>query len=70
MDRGIALLERAIQNAHSICEVPPIFYRVLSNLYVMKFDWKGTTEILEKLLAVGKTKKSMSPWTDAWHSVK
>jgi len=69
-DVAIEYLDIAIKNASHISEVPPIMYRVLSNCYVMQYNWETAAEVMEKLLSVSNQKKSMNPWTNSWHSLK
>jgi hypothetical protein len=69
-DIAVDVLQLAIKNSAKITEVPPIIIRVLSNVYVMQCDWQTTVDVLEKLLKIGRNKKSANAWTHAWHALK
>lgn len=49
--------------------------RLLSNCYAMKFDWKATAHLLEKIIQKGieqqeKKGKSKNPWAYTWNTLR
>lgn len=72
-DQAVKSLETAILNSQHLTEVPPIFYRVLSNCYALQFNWERTAEVLETLLENDENVKEgqvMDPWSLIWHQTK
>jgi len=75
IDQAIIFLETAITNCNHLCDCPPIFFRVLSNCYMMRFDWEKAISVLEKLVAEpeiesSNSSKSLAQWALPWHLLK